>query len=89
MKNPELPYYVTQFFQSYLAGVKNASHHTVASYAATFKLLFIFCEEVREIKTEKLKLIHINGLICPRLIRLELFKRFLYRTFKYHSDLVL
>ncbi len=72
MKNPELPYYVTQFFQSYLAGVKNASPHTVASYAATFKLLFIFCEEAREIKTEKLKLIHMDdGLVLEFLDWLE------------------
>ena len=72
MKNPELPYYVTQFFQSYLTGVKNASHHTIASYAATFKLLFIFCEEVREIKTEKLKLIHMeDGLVLEFLDWLE------------------
>lgn len=60
MKHPELPYYVTQYFKSYLTGIKNASPHTIASYAVTFKLLFVFCEDVKGIKTEKLKLAHMD-----------------------------
>lgn len=60
MKNPEFPYYVTQYFKSYLTGIKNASPHTIASYAVTFKLLFAFCEDIQGIQTEKLKLAHMD-----------------------------
>lgn len=68
MKNPELPYYVTQFFQSYLTEIKNASPHTIASYAVTFKLLFTFCEEVKGIKTEKLKLVHMEDVLITEFL---------------------
>jgi len=60
MKNPDLPYYVTHYFKSYLTGIKNVSPHTIASYAVTFKLLIAFCEDVCGIKTEKLKLAHMD-----------------------------
>lgn len=60
MKNPEFPYYVTRFFGSYLAGQKNASPNTVASYAVSFKLLFNYCAEVKGIETDKLRLGHMD-----------------------------
>lgn len=56
MKKPELPYYVTQFFHSYLIGQKNASPNTVASYATTIKLLFTFCMDEKGINPDKLRL---------------------------------
>lgn len=60
MKNLELPYYVTQFFRSYLTGQRNASPNTVASYAASIKLLFVFCADIKGIATDKLRLGHMD-----------------------------
>lgn len=61
MKKTDFPYHVTNFFSVYLPGQKNLSKNTIASYAVTFKLLFIFCEEEQDIKTEKLTLKQINA----------------------------
>lgn len=52
----ELPYYVTYYFRTYLAGQKNVSPNTIASYADTFKLLFTYYDEVKGVKTEHLSL---------------------------------
>lgn len=60
MTNPDFPYYVSHFFQSYLSAQKNASQNTVASYAVTLKLLFTFCEKEKAIKTEQLRFEIIN-----------------------------
>lgn len=63
MKKPDLPYYVTKFFSTYLPGQKNLSKNTIASYAITFKLFFLFCKEQKGINTEKLTLKLINETI--------------------------
>ena len=51
MQKTDLPYYVTNFFAIYLPGQKNLSKNTIASYAVTFKLFFIFCKDKKK-KTE-------------------------------------
>lgn len=56
MKRVDFPYYLTSFLGKYLPGQKNLSPHTIASYATTFKLLFIFCEDKQGIKTEQLNM---------------------------------
>lgn len=56
MKNADFPYYLTSFLGSYLPGQKNVSHNTIESYAAAFKLLFLFCDERKGLRTEKLTL---------------------------------
>ena len=60
MQNTDLPYYVTNFFITYLPGQKNLSKNTIASYATTFKLFFIFCINRKSILPEKLKLSMLN-----------------------------
>ncbi len=60
MKTPDLSYYVSQFFNSYLSGQKNVSKNTIISYATTFKQFITFCEEVKRIKAERLTLNHID-----------------------------
>ena len=35
MRKPDLAYYVSRFFESYLSGQKNVSENTVISYAKT------------------------------------------------------
>ena len=61
MQKTDLPYYVTNFFTIYLPGQKNLSKNTIASYAATFKLFFIFCKDKKNIPPEKLKLPNCSG----------------------------
>ena len=39
-----------------IGGQRNASTHTISSYRDVFKLLLIFCESTRSIKTEKIKI---------------------------------
>ena len=60
MQTTDLPYYVTNFFAIYLPGQKNLSKNTIASYAVTFKLFFIFCKDKKNIPPEKLKLSMLN-----------------------------
>jgi len=56
MKKADFPYYLTSFLGKYLPGQKNVSPNTIDSYATTFKLFLIFCEEEKHIKPERLKL---------------------------------
>ena len=56
MKKPDLPYYVSRFFESYLSGQKNVSENTIVSYATTLKQLNVFFEDVKSIKTKRLRL---------------------------------
>ena len=57
MKNDgTFPYYVTTFFKKYLPGQKNLSSNTIHSYSDSFKLMLIFCEEKKGIKSSQLKL---------------------------------
>jgi len=55
-KKNDFPYYLTTFLSHYLPEQKNCSLNTIESYATTFKLFFIFCEENKHIKTEKITL---------------------------------
>lgn len=59
-KKNDFPYYLTTFLSQYLPGQKNCSQNTIESYATTFKLFFIFCEEKKQIKTERITLEKFN-----------------------------
>lgn len=56
MKKADFPYYLTLFLGRYLPGQKNVSPNTIESYATTFKLFLIYCEEKKNIKPERLSL---------------------------------
>ncbi len=56
MKKADFPYYLTSFLGKYLPGQKNVSPNTIESYATTFKLFLIYCEEEKKIKPERLSL---------------------------------
>ena len=56
MKKTDFPYYLTSFLGKYLPGQKNVSPNTIESYAATFKLLLIYCEEKKKVKPQHLSL---------------------------------
>lgn len=56
MKKADFSYYLTSFLGKYLPGQKNVSPNTIESYAATFKLLLIYCEEKKKVKAERLSL---------------------------------
>lgn len=56
MKKADFSYYLSSFLGKYLSGQKNFSPNTIESYAATFKLLLIYCEEKKKIKPEHLNL---------------------------------
>jgi len=51
-----LQYYLTSFLGKYLPGEKNASSHTIQSYAYTFRLLLTFFESVKSIAPERLSM---------------------------------
>ena len=55
-----LSYYMTSFFKKYLPGQKNLSPNTIRAYADAFKLLLIYCEEEKGIKSDRLKLENID-----------------------------
>ena len=62
MKNDgSFSYYVTTFFKKYLPGQKNLSTNTIHSYSDSFKLLLIFSEEKRGIKSSQLRLEHLDS----------------------------
>ena len=54
MKTIDFAKNLTAFFASYLPGVKNLSENTILSYRDTFRLLLIFCRDVRKVPPEKL-----------------------------------
>ena len=56
MKKADFSYYLTSFLGKYLPGQKNASPNTIESYAATFKLLLIYCEEKKKVQPQHLSL---------------------------------
>ena len=56
MKKADFSYYLTSFLGTYLPGQKNASPNTIESYAATFKLFLIYCQEEEKVKPENLNL---------------------------------
>jgi len=60
MKKFDFSYYLTSFLGKYLPGQKNASPNTIESYAATFKLFLIYCQEKEKIKPEHLSLSSID-----------------------------
>ena len=55
-----LSYYVTSFFKNYLPGQKNLSSNTIRAYADAFKLLLIYCDTEKGIKSDRLKLDNID-----------------------------
>lgn len=56
MKKVDFPYYLTSFLSKYLPGQKNASINTIESYATTFRLFLIYCEDRRKIKPKNISL---------------------------------
>lgn len=56
MKTTDFGKNLTAFFANYLPGVKNLSGNTILSYRDAFKLLLVFCRDVRQIHPEKLDL---------------------------------
>lgn len=56
MKENDFAKHLTTFFSSYLPGQVNVSINTILSYRDTFKLLLVFCENEKGIKTERVYL---------------------------------
>ena len=54
MKVTDFAKNLTTFFADYLPNVKNLSSNTILSYRDAFRLLLIFCQDVRQFKLEKL-----------------------------------
>ena len=48
------------FFADYLPNIKNLSGNTISSYRDAFRLLLVFCQDIRKIKPEKLCFKHFN-----------------------------
>ena len=56
MKPTDFAKYLTEFLSSYLPHQKNVSKNTVCSYRDTFKLLIIYCQEIKKVPVEKITL---------------------------------
>lgn len=54
VKTTNFAKYVTKFFSEYLPGQKNVSKNTISTYKDSFRLLLIYCEDVKNIKPEKI-----------------------------------
>lgn len=60
MKEADFPKYLSYFLSKYLPGQKNASTHTIASYRDTFKLFLTYCETVKAMRSERIRMINIT-----------------------------
>lgn len=56
MKPTNFAKYLTEFFSDYLSERKNVSRNTILSYRDTFKLLILYCQEIKKIRAEKITL---------------------------------
>lgn len=56
MKPTDFAKYLTDFLAVYLPAQKNASKNTIHSYRDTFKLLLHYCQDIKGIPAERLKL---------------------------------
>lgn len=56
MKPTDFAKHLTEFLSVYLPSQKNASKNTIHSYRDTFKLLIKYCQETKNIQTERLTL---------------------------------
>lgn len=56
MKPTDFAQALSTYLTSYLPGQKNVSAHTLHSYRDTFKLLLAFCQQVRGMSIERLRL---------------------------------
>lgn len=56
MKPTNFAKYLTEFFSDYLSRRKNVSRNTILSYRDTFKLLILYCQEVKKIRAGKITL---------------------------------
>lgn len=61
MKTTDFAKQLTAFFGNYLPGVKNLSENTILSYRDAFRLLLMFCRDVRKIAPEKLSFKNFNA----------------------------
>lgn len=60
MKKADFSYYLSSFLGKYMPAQKNASPNTIESYATTFKLFLIYCQEKKKVKPEHLSLSSID-----------------------------
>lgn len=60
MKENDFSMYLTNFLSRYLPGQRNVSVNTIASYRDAFKLLLSFCDEIKEMKPEKITLLKLT-----------------------------
>ena len=65
MKPTDFADYLTSFLTKYLKGQKNASKNTILSYRDTFKLLFRYCMEIKNLSPER---IFMKTLSCELII---------------------
>ena len=56
MKPTDFAKYLTEFLSVYLPEQKNVSQNTIRSYRDTFKLLILYCQEMKKIPAEKITL---------------------------------
>ena len=56
MKPTDFAKYLTEFLSAYLPAQKNVSKNTIHSYRDTFKLLIIYCQEIKGISSERISL---------------------------------
>lgn len=56
MKPTDFAKYLTEFLSVYLSEQKNVSKNTIRSYRDTFKLLIIYCQEMKKISAERMTL---------------------------------
>ena len=56
MKPTDFAKYLTEFLSAYLPTQKNVSKNTIRSYRDTFKLLIIYCQEMKKLPVERMTL---------------------------------
>ncbi len=61
MKPTDFAKYLTEFLSDYLPHQKNVSKNTIRSYRDTFKLLITYCQEIKDIPSERITLTNLSS----------------------------
>ena len=68
MKKANFASYLTDFLEHYLPELKNVSFNTISAYCDTFRLFLAYCQEVENLRVEKLLMDNLTAEIVERFL---------------------
>ena len=67
-QNDNFAYFLSRFLTEYLPGQRNLSANTIQSYRDTFVKLIVFCQDVKKIRPDKLKLRYLDRTVIEEFL---------------------